>query len=64
MSGQGDRPALNPRCETVHTHLRTPPAAVRKLRLKIGRQGLAEQLKAKGANSFGSAAAALDAAAR
>jgi len=45
--------ALNPRCAMVHRHLCTASAAVVRLREKMGRADLAEQMRSAAKNEFG-----------
>jgi hypothetical protein len=52
LPGQDGRPALNPACDSVHTHLCKASAAAIELREKSGRHDLADQLRTAAARDF------------
>ena len=52
LPGQDGRPALNPACETVHTHLCAASTAAIALREKTGRHDQAEQLRTAAKRDF------------
>jgi hypothetical protein len=52
LPGQDGRPALNPGCDTVHTHLCKASTAAIELREKSGRHDLAEQVRTSAARDF------------
>jgi len=52
LPGQDGRPALNPACDTVHTHLCKATLAAIDLREKTGKPALADQLRTTASRDF------------